>query len=168
MAPSGVECLDALGKPPSLKGTMDYKIVRIHHNDHGVSPELIQWAVDTIAPTGFFLDTLPMPAEYPDLKNNLYGPIAGDEPVKGELMLRDSTDAFRQLTPFVNLPARPTRLITVIGNTDKDGNVVLFTAYGGPAAERVPSDPSLEDDAEGRARSEAFWAVHALSIDAKG
>ena len=35
--PSGVECLDALGEPPSLKGTMDYKIIRVHHNDHGVS-----------------------------------------------------------------------------------------------------------------------------------
>ncbi len=103
----------------------------------------------------------------PDLLNNLYGPASGDAPVKGDVQIRDTSDAFRQATPFVDLPPRPTRKLTVIGNVDKDGGAIIFTAYGGPAAERIPSDPSLENDPEGRAKAEAFWAEHALSTPAK-
>ncbi len=66
----------------------------------------------------------------------------------------------------MNLPPRATRLITVIGIANGE-TVTVFTAYGGPGAERIPSDPSLASDPEGRAKAEKFWAEHALSIAAK-
>lgn len=143
-----------------------YTIAKIFHADHGVSEATLAWAVEHINPEGFFLRTLTLPPEHADLTNNLYGPSAGDAPVKGEVMVRDVNDEWRGATPFVNLPPRPTRKLTVIG-LEEDGKVTLFTAYGGPSAERIPSDPSLADDPEGKARAEAFWAQHALSIAAK-
>jgi hypothetical protein len=141
-------------------------IVKCFHADHNVPSSLQQWAVEEVKPNGFFLRTLTIPAEYGDLTNNLYGPVAGDEPVQGEVLVRDENDASRQATPFIDAPPRPTRLLTLIGMAEGE-NVTLFTCYGGPAAERIPSDPSLASDPEGKARAEAFWAQHALSIAAK-
>ncbi len=142
------------------------QIVKCFHADHNVPAELRQWAVETLAPTGFFLRTLEIPDEFGDLTNNLYGPLSGDAPVKGEQLVRDANDAYRGATPFVDMPPRPTRKLTVIGIAEGE-DVTLFTAYGGPAAERIPSDPSIANDPEGRAASEKFWAEHALSIAAK-
>ena len=143
------------------------QIVKCFHADHNVPADLRQWAVETLAPTGgFFMATMMIPDEFGDLTNNLYGPVSGDSPVKGEQLVRDANDATRGATPFVSLPPRPSRLLTVIGIAEGSA-VTLFTAYGGPAAERIPSDPSLANDPEGRAAAEAFWAEHALSIAAK-
>lgn len=145
---------------------MSYNINKVFHADHGVSSETLNWAVAEVAPQGFFLRTLTLPEEHASLTNNLYGPASGDAPVKGEVLVRDENDASRQATPFLNMPPRPTRLLTVIGMAN-GSEVTLFTAYGGPAAERIPSDPSLATDPAAKARSEAFWAEHALSIAAK-
>lgn len=145
---------------------VSYSIVKVGHADHGVDPSTLHWAVAKIAPSGFFLETLVLPPEHADLSSNLYGPASGDAPVSGEILVRDENDAYRGATPFVNLPPRPTRLLTVIGMA-KGEEVVVFTAYGGAAAERIPSDPSLADDPAAKAKSEAFWAQHALSIAAK-
>jgi hypothetical protein len=142
------------------------EIVKCFHADHNVPAELRQWAVETVAPTGFFLRTLEIPDEFGDLTNNLYGPVSGDAPVKGEQLVRDASDEFRGATPFVNLPPRRSRLLTVIGMANGE-EVTLFTAYGGPAAERIPSDPSLANDPQGKAAAEKFWAEHTLSIAAK-
>ena len=141
------------------------QVVKCFHADHAVSPALMEWAVQTVAP-GFFLRTLEIPDEFGDLKCKLYGPACGDAPVKGEQLVRDANDEFRGATPFVNLPPRPTRKLTVIGIAEGE-DVTIFTAYGGPAAERIPSDPSLADDPQGKAAAERFWAEHALSIAAK-
>jgi hypothetical protein len=137
-----------------------------HAVDHGVPSETLAWAVSEVRPEGFFLRTLTIPEGSPSLKSNLYGPAAGDPPVAGEVLVRQEGDASRGATPFVNLPPRETRLLTVIGIASGH-EVTVFTAYGGPAAERIPSDPSLASDSEGRARAESFWAEHALSIAAK-
>ena len=143
-----------------------HTINKVFHADHGVSEATMAWALDQIQPVGFFLRTLELPADHADLSNNLYGPVAGDHPVKGEALVRDASDEYRGATPFVDLPPRATRLMTIIGMASPDG-VTVFTCYGGPAAERLPSDPSLASDPEGKAASEAFWAQHALSIAAK-
>jgi len=62
---------------------------------------------------------------------------------------------------MVRLPKRTTRLLTVIGTTGDDG-VIILTAYGGPAAEREPNDPSLKSDEE-KAIASSFWSGHALA-----
>ena len=148
--------------------TARLSVIKCYHADHGVSPDTMEWAVNAITPrpTGFFMVTLVLPEDHLDLQNNLYGPASGDSPVQGEVLVRDGDDAWRGATPFIDLPSRPTRLLTVIGIVADDG-VTIYTAYGGPAAERVASDPSLADDPEGRAAAAAFWKVHALSLSAR-
>ena len=143
-------------------------VIKCYHADHGVSLDTMEWAVNAIAPrpTGFFMEQLVLPEGHVDLKNNLYGPASGDEPVRGEVLVRDGDDAWRGATPFIDRSPRPTRLLTVIGVIE-GSSVTIYTAYGGPAAERVASDPSLADDPEGRAASAAFWKVHALSLSAR-
>ncbi|MFA6271051.1 MAG: hypothetical protein WC657_07660 [Candidatus Paceibacterota bacterium] len=145
---------------------MGYKIVKVFHADHGVDESTMLGALEEIKPQGFFKRTVTLPADHADLTNNLYGPDAGDPPVKGESLVRDAGDEYRGATPFVNLPPRPTRLLTMIGMAEGE-DVTVFTAYGGPAAERIPSDPSLAEDPDGKAAAEAFWGQHALSIAAK-
>jgi len=144
------------------------KIVRRFHTDHGVPESTLLWAVEQLplSLSGLFVQTFTIPADAPDLTNNLYGPASGDPPVLGEVMIRDGNDASRGATPFVNLPPRPTRLLTVIGIANGE-EVTLFTYHGGPAAERIPSDPGLVKDPEGQARARRFWSQHALSVAAK-
>lgn len=142
-------------------------ISNVFHADHGVSSDLMTWAVNTVKPTGFFATTLTIPAEEPDLTNNLYGPASGDAPIKGQVIVRDVNDVSRGATPFVDAPPRPTRLLTIIGMVGEDNTVSIFTAYGGPLAERVPSDPSLREDPVGREIATKFWEEHALSICSK-
>lgn len=143
---------------------MEIKIVG--HADHGVSPETLAWAVAKIAPTGFFKETLLLPEGHADLVSKLYGPSEGDPPVKGVVMVRDVNDDYRGATPFVDLPPRPSRKLTIIGIV-KDGAALIYTAYGGAAAERVPSDPSIADKPNEIEAARKFWSEHALSIAAK-
>ena len=148
--------------------TKKYTITSCFHADHGVDEALRQWAIESIAPTaGFFLSTLTIPADHAPLASNLYGPAEGDAPVKGVVSVRDKADAWRQDTPFVDLPPRPTRRLTVIGLAKDDGEVTLWTCYGGEAALQLPSDPAFANDPKGRAKAEVFWAQHALSVAAK-
>lgn len=145
-----------------------YTITKCFHADHGVTPDTMKWALEQIEPEqGFFLKTITLPDFHPGLTNNLYGPSCGDLPVKGEVLVRDEKDEWRGATPFVNLPPRSTRLLTVIGMVDEAKDVALFTCYGGPAAERVPSDPSIAHDPAAIEKAKKFWSEHALSIAAK-
>jgi len=136
-------------------------IAKVFHADHGVSNEMLQWAVDEIKPTGFFLKTLTLPDQFPDLMNALYGPSSGDEPVSDSAIHMKKRTEDRPESRMVKLPKRATRLLTVIGMAGEDG-VTIFTAYGGPAAEREPNDPTLKSDEE-KAAASSFWAGHALA-----
>ena len=138
----------------------------IYHADHGVDLALVAKGIEARKCQGFFLFTMELPDGAESLRNNLYGPVAGDLPVRGVVSVRDSADAWRGDTPFIDLPPRETRLMTCIGIAASDSEVQLFTAYGGPAAERLPSDPNISSEEE-RERCAAFWAEHALSIAAK-
>lgn len=141
------------------------KVARVFHADHGVSPGLIAWAVESAAPAegGFFLRTLALPDGEPDLLNGLYGPASGDGPVEeGEVIWRRRSEDRPPSRIAVGRPKRPTRLVTIIGVASPDG-VTVFTCYGGPAAEREPGDPSLAGDAAALERARAFWAEHALA-----
>src|SRR5690606_7992850 len=104
-----------------LRKAQNMNIAKIFHADHGVSDEMLKWAVEEIKPTGFFLKTLTLPSHFPDLQNALYGPSAGDEPVS------DTETHLKQRTPdrphsrMVKKPKRATRLLTVIGIANADG-----------------------------------------------
>lgn len=137
------------------------KVVKVFHADHGVSDELIQWAVNEIQPTGFFLRTLEIPEQFGGLDNALYGPRSGDEPIADSDVHMKQRSPDRPHSRMVKRPKRQTRLMTIIGMANPDG-VTVFTAYGGPAAEREPGDVTLQTDAE-KAAAAKFWSEHALS-----
>lgn len=136
-------------------------IVKIFHGDHGISKELMQKLIDSIHPTGFFLKTVELPPEAPDVMSAIYGPIVGDPPVEeGQVTYKRRTED-RPLSRMISKPMRPTRQVTIIGNEIED-QVTIFTCYGGPAAEREPGDKNLKTLEEKEA-SRLFWAEHALS-----
>lgn len=133
----------------------------VFHADHGVSAETIAWALSTINPQGFFLRTLELPVAHPDLMNALYGPLAGDAPVSEESVHYAKRSEDRPASRMVSAPKRPTRLLTIIGIAQGD-DVKVFTAYGGPCAEREPGDPTLGTEEE-KVAAATFWAQHALA-----
>jgi len=137
--------------------------ISVFHADHEVSTATIEWAVSHINPQGFFLRTLELPEGHADLMNALWGPVCGDPSMEGEsyIKVRDPNDKWRPETPFVKRAARPTRLLTIIGVAEGE-DVKVFTAYGGPAAHRVPGDPSLVPGTAEHAEAVAFWKTHAL------
>lgn len=91
----------------------------------------------------------------------------------------------------IDLPCKPTRLVTVIAGPHDGHELVLYTAHGGPPAprevgelllelEKYPAAPldvecSTPKDATTKretlqrelAQSRDFWATHALSFDAE-
>ena len=131
----------------------------VYHSDHGVDQNLLTWALAQVSAPGFFLTTVEIPVEFGDLSNSLHGPASGDAPVAENDVTYVQRSADRPLSRMVARPVRATRLLTVIGIQGE--SPVVFTAYGGPAAEREPGDPSLSADE--KAASAAFWAEHALS-----
>ena len=139
-----------------------FMTTKIFHADHNVSVETIAWALSQINPDGFFLRTLELPEAHCDLLSALYGPLAGDAPVSDADVQFIKRSEDRPASRMVSLPKRATRLLTVIG-TAKDGDVTIFTAYGGHCAPREPGDATLATDEEKKESSD-FWAQHALAI----
>lgn len=113
---------------------------------------------------GFFIDTFKLPEDLGTLPGALYGPVVGDEPVsdtKCEFRVRGTRKGPSKL---LNAPSRPTRICTVIAGPSKDvdeGNVALYTAYGGPLAPKEPWD--CDPESEEHTKSVAFWSSHALA-----
>jgi len=136
----------------------------VFHADHGVSSEVIAWALAEIAPTGFFLRTLELPAQFGDLQNALHGPVCGDEPVTDAEVVFFQRSADRPSSRMVRRAMRATRLMTIIGIVNAEGDVTVFTAHGGPAAEREVGDASLVGDEAATLASAEFWATHALTL----
>ncbi len=138
--------------------------MRIFHADHGVSEASLVWAVSQVPSPGFFARTFELPPEEPDLLNGLYGPSCGDPPVEDAVTFTRQRSPDRPLSRMVRRPARPTRLLTVIGVAPQEGEeAVIYTAYGGPLASREPGDSSLVLGSPEHREAVAFWATHALA-----
>ncbi len=138
--------------------------IKVFHADHGIaSTHLLTWALAEIDPKGFFLRTLEIPADAADLLNALYGPASGDASVpESEVFYAHRGGEGRGLSRMIERPKRPTRLLTIIGMATPEG-INIFTAYGGPAAEREPTDPSIANDEEAKRVATEFWSKHALA-----
>ena len=142
---------------------MSTNIKRIFHADHGIAHFTALQVVQALNPTeGFFLRTVDLPEGAPDAMNALYGPRSGDEPVAEADVFYAKRSEDRPESRMIDLPKRPTRKVTVIGMAEPDG-VVVYTIYGGPAAEREPGDPSIANDPELTRAAKAFWSKHALA-----
>jgi hypothetical protein len=107
---------------------------------------------------GFFLVTLELPEDLPDLPCVLWGPVMGDPAIAESEVTRVKRSDDRPPSRVVARPTRPSRLMTVIGI----GGETIFTAYGGPAAPREVGDPSMNE--EEAKESAEFWAQHALAL----
>jgi|SRR5271157_117791 len=151
-----------LGMNPKASSAL--VIANIFHADHGISRETLEWALSELCPTGFFLRTLMLPETRPDLSNALYGPKSGDAPIaEGSVHYTKRSDD-RPPSRMVALPSRPTRLLTVVGMVEGE-SVTIYTAYGGPAAEREPGDPTITAGSSEHKAAAAFWAEHALASE---
>jgi len=138
------------------------KITSDSHLDHNLTSEHVEWLLKHFADRiGFFIETVELPRELAPVECDLYGPSVGDPPVSES----DVTYLVRGNRPgasrVVRRVPRLTRTLTVIAGPHGDEPVVLYTAYGGPAAPREPFDGSLRTKEEKQA-SRDFWAVHAL------
>ena len=138
----------------------------LDHADHGICKDLVYRIIADLGPSildgNVFVKTITLPDGAPDVDCALYGPIMGDPPVEDEIVTLMSRNGREVKSRMVDAPKRPSRLVTVIGMAKPDGTVLVFTAYGGPAAPREPSDASIETD-ELRAEAAAFWKDHALA-----
>ena len=134
------------------------------HTDHGLSEAQLAFILTRYSNRiAFFIDSFELPEELGTLASALYGPEVGDPPVadvKCEFRVRGERKGPSKL---LNAPMRPTRTCTVIAGPAKgvEGDVVLYTAYGGPKAPREPWD-CIPDSSEHK-ESVEFWSKHALA-----
>ena len=137
------------------------------HIDHGLSAAHMTLAEETaleVIPDGFFLVTIRIPVLIGDLPCGLYGPICGDDPIRGPEwdvsweIRGDRKYASRMLVA----PMRDSKIMTIIGMNRRDMGIIdIFTAYGGPPAPKGLFDREITyDEIE---KSIQFWAVHALA-----
>lgn len=138
-------------------------IKRIYHADHGIPHMVVLQVIDSLnLQPGFFLRTTTLPEGAPDALNGLYGPKSGDAPVAESEVFYAKRSEDRPDSRMIDLPKRPTRMVTVIGMVEDDG-ITVYTVYGGPAAEREPGDPSIAGNDELIAAAKKFWSQHALA-----
>lgn len=138
------------------------KIDSKSHLDHGLSPEVIQFIMETFGDRdGFFIETVELPNGL-TAPCGLYGPIMGDSPVPEDEVVYLERNGRGYKSRMVRRPIRMVNTITVIAGPDGDEPCVLYTAFGGPLAPREPGDPSLPE--EEREESLRFWSEHALAI----
>ena len=139
-------------------------VVGESHLDHGLTPAHVDWVLRRCADrTSFFIESFELPVELAGLSSAIYGPIAGDPPVDEADVVYAVRGERSGTSRLVRLPARTSRVVTIVGGPGDDGSMVLYTSYGGPAAPREPGDPSIAGNAEALAESRAFWAQHALA-----
>jgi hypothetical protein len=146
-----------------------------HWRDHGLTEAHLDFIVQRYAiltgseSTGVWSATFELPAIMGDgIPSALYGPSAGDAPIKYyETTWRARGDR-KYPSRLVARPMRRTRTITIVVGPHADLPMVLYTAFGGPKAPREIFDPTLAGAANDRELDEslAFWATHALSIEA--
>lgn len=143
---------------------MALKITAASHLDHDLTPAHLAFILRRYADrTAFFIETITLPESMPAVPCGLYGPTMGDD-----LLLLTVGNIHMAPRPprqypsrLVDLPPRPSRLLTVIAGPHEGDDCVLYTAFGGPLAPKEPGDPTLSP--EQRQASKDFWDVHALA-----
>ena len=132
------------------------------HDDshHDLTPAHVAFLRSHFAgKVGFFVETVTLPDDLPDLACGLYGPIVGDAPVAETEVVYARRGESAYSTRTAARPTRPTRLLTAIGRAYEDAPCVLYAAYGGPMVPEAPMFPTEK----AHEKYVAFWAVHALA-----
>ena len=134
----------------------------ILHADHNltkahkklVQQELAGWD------GSFTIREVDLPSSLSSLPSALYGPKAGDAPIKESEVVYETRGDRKGPSRLIDAPLRPSRSMVIIAGPGGKGSVV-YTAYGGQVAPREPWDSSM--NARERTESKKFWAKHALS-----
>lgn len=154
---AGFECPEG----PEVKARLE--TVQSSHLDHGLSAAHLEWVLEVFSgKTGLFKETVLLPRYLPDLKCALHGPISGTPPVHEDEAIWMSRGTRSYRSRMCKRPAISTRLVSVIGGPYKNRPCVLYTAFGGPMAEKEVNEPELLPSEKSRAAS--FWAEHALTF----
>jgi len=140
------------------------------HADHNIPQELIDWVFNHPRlldyKQGQLINLcLDIPEEFDPIPSSLYGPCAGDEPIKDRDTWLETRGNRKGPSRLIARPDRPVRRVAVIGV--RGG--YCFTMYGTQAelpSPREPWDPGLLTD-ELQQLSSDFWAVHALAAAPK-
>lgn len=138
-------------------------ITAVSHLDHGLGQAVIEWLLKKCeGRSHFFIETFELPPELGTVPCGLHGPALGDEPVPDSECRAEIRGSRTWSSRICDRPVRQVRTVSVIAGPHGDAPCVLYTAFGGPVAPREPGDPNIQSDEE-RARSIAFWRLHALS-----
>lgn len=143
---------------------MGFIVTNETHLHHGLTEDQMKfiWEV-TKDREGFFIQRMHLPEHLGTLSCGLYGPLMGDKPVdESEVEYRMRPNR-KYSSRMVKRPMRETREVTIIAGPDDKGNQILYTAYGGPLAPRMPGDTTI-DTWEGVLEARKFWAEHALAV----
>lgn len=139
------------------------KITKDSHLDHGLGAQHIALIFEHFGDrTEFFVETLKLPDGVPHLPCQLHGPTTTLVPIHegSDVYYRRRGDR-KGLSRMVEAPAFPTDDMTVVAGVH-EGEMIVFTAYGGTPSPREPWDVP-EGDEKALKESEAFWSVHALT-----
>jgi hypothetical protein len=132
------------------------------HLDHGLTQDQVAYILDRFGDReGFFIESFTLPEELGTVQSALYGPAAGDEPIREEDVFYKTRGGRSGMSRMIDAAPREQRRVTVIAGPH-EGATILYTAYGGPLAPREPFDVLNEPDTVQR-ESNMFWVQHALS-----
>lgn len=91
------------------------------HRDHHLTADQMEYLLARFADrSAFFIETVELPAELGTVPCGLYGPTMGDPPVPDDQVTLAKRGDRPYKSRLVNLPVRPTRMVTVIagGHTE--------------------------------------------------
>jgi len=138
------------------------------HIDHALWTSHLRFIFEKLGDASSFgIHTLELPEGLASLPCQIHGPIVGEAAVPESEVRYEVRGNRAGASRIVNRDEVMVRTMTVIvGPDDKpvEGQVVLYTAYGGPQAPREPWDPAIQDNPEALAASKAFWSEHALNV----
>lgn len=141
----------------------------VAHADHGLGPNHLavidEWLGDEW-PGTFRMGVVDLPEGCPDLMCGLYGPAVGDNPITEYAVVYEKRGNRPGPSRLIDQPHRPARRMVVIAGPGRNGEGIVYTAYGTNAASPAPRewwDSSMKP--EEAMEAAAFWAVHALAKD---
>ena len=144
-----------------LPGLAALTIEPASHVDHGLDKRQLDYLVHRYRNcNAFMLETVTLPKRLGKVASCLYGPVAGDRPVKESEVYYGKRQDRKYDSRLIPKGARPTRQVGVIAGPHEGKSCVLYTAFGGPISPREVNDPTLPADQ--RQASVDFWKEHAL------
>ena len=137
-------------------------ITKESHLDHGLTKRQVEYIARKYEKrNAFFIDEFRLPPHLGTVESGLYGPLVGDPQITEDVVTYQNRGNRKGPSRLIALPPRKQKWVTVIGGPSDSGEIILYTAYGGPLAPREPWD--VEHDPKLHAESLGFWAEHALS-----